>query len=225
MSEQPIHPGASEPTASQRSAASEPNAPEPAAPQDPTPEQPAPENHPESSSDAGGASGDAGGAQSSEPAPESRDEEMSRLRGEVEAANRRVLQAQADAENFRKRMRRDYEDQLKYAVIPLVSDLLQVRDNLTRALEASAASESNQGLRDGVAMVAKQLDDTFAKYGIEEIPAEGEPFDPNIHEAVSQMPSAEHASGTVSHVATPGFRMHDRVIRPSQVVVSTGPPQ
>lgn len=159
------------------------------------------------------------------PAPETRDQEMMRLREEVDAANRRVLQAQADAENFRKRTRRDYEDQLKYAAIPLVSDLLQVRDNLNRALEASAALDDAQGVGQGVAMVAKQLDDTLTKYGVKEIPAEGELFDPNVHEAVSQMPSPDHPSGTIAHVAVSGFQMHDRVIRPSQVVVSTGPPE
>ena len=72
-------------------------------------------------------------------------------------------------------------------------------------------------------MVAKQLDDVFGKHGIVEIPAEGEEFDPNVHEAISQMPSEEHASGQIAHVATPGFKLHERVVRPSQVVVSTGP--
>ncbi|MFG0287663.1 MAG: nucleotide exchange factor GrpE [Rhodopirellula sp. JB044] len=160
-------------------------------------------------------------------APETRDEEMIRLRGEVEAADKRVLQAQAEAENFRKRMRRDYEDQLKFAAMPLVNDILQVRDNLNRAIEAANASESTdtaQGLREGVAMVAKQLDDTLGKYGVEPIPADGEEFDPNVHEAISQMPHPEIESGKVAHVAVSGFTMHGRVIRPAQVVVSTGAP-
>ena len=157
-------------------------------------------------------------------APETRDEEMDRLRKTADEADKRVLQAQAEAENFRKRMRRDLEDQLKYASLNLVSDLLQVRDNLIRAIQAAAeAGEDSVGLRDGVKMVAKQLDDVFAKHAIHEIPAEGEEFDPNFHEAISQMPSDDFKSGYVAHVATPGFRLHDRVVRPSQVVVSTGP--
>ncbi len=157
-------------------------------------------------------------------APETRDEEMIRLHGEVEAADKRVLQAQAEAENFRKRMRRDYEDQLKFASIPLVGDILQVRDNLQRAIEAAGGSDSTAGLRDGVTMVVKQLDDTLAKYGVEPIPAENEEFDPNYHEAISQMPHPEIESGNVAHVAVGGFRMHGRVIRPAQVVVSSGTP-
>lgn len=160
--------------------------------------------------------------QEQEAAPETRDEEMERLRGEVDDANKRVLQAQAEAENFRKRMRRDYEDQLKYAALPLVEDILQVRDNMTRANEAAAGEEGNQGLREGVQIVIKQLDDTLAKYGVREIPAAGESFDPNYHEAISQMPSPDVAEGFVAHVAVNGFQMHDRVVRPAQVVVSTG---
>lgn len=156
---------------------------------------------------------------------ESRDEEMERLRTAASEADKRVLMAQAEAENFRKRMRRDFEDQLTYASVPLVADILEVRDNLLRALEAAENASDSTGLSEGVAMVAKQLDDTLAKYAVREIPAEGELFDPNFHEAISQMPSETHPSGTVAHVALTGFQMHDRVIRPSQVVVSTGPAQ
>ncbi len=159
-------------------------------------------------------------------APETRDEEMDRLRGEVTAADKRVLQAQAEAENFRKRMRRDYEDQLKFAALPLIADILQVRDNLNRAIDAAEASggaDAAEGLRAGVAMVVKQFDDTLAKYAVETIPAAGQEFDPNFHEAISQMPNAEIEANKVAFVATEGFRMHGRVIRPAQVVVSTGP--
>ena len=156
-------------------------------------------------------------------APETRDEEMTRLREQANAADKRVLQAQAEAENFRKRMRRDYEDQLKFAAIPLVTDLLQVRDNLHRAIQASEQSAEAAGLQEGVAIVAKQLDETLAKHGIRQIAAEGELFDPNFHEAISQMPSDEVAQGMIAHVAVPGFQMHDRVVRPSQVIVSAGP--
>lgn len=155
--------------------------------------------------------------------PETRDEQMERLRTTAAEADKRVLMAQAEAENFRKRMRRDYEDRLKFAPLPLVADLLAVRDNLVRALEAAESSTDASGLQEGVAMVAKQLDDTLTKHSVREIPAQGELFDPNFHEAISQMPSETHASGTVAQVALTGFQMHDRVIRPSQVIVSTGP--
>jgi molecular chaperone GrpE len=159
---------------------------------------------------------------------ETRDEEMERLRGEVDDANNRVLMAQADLENFRKRMRRDVEDQIRFAAIPVVSDLLQVRDNLVRAIEAAATTDSQgtstDGLRDGVKMLVKQFDDMLSKHGMTPIPAVGESFDPNFHQAISQMPSQDYPSGTIAHEAVTGFQMHGRVIRPSQVVVSTGSP-
>ena len=153
---------------------------------------------------------------------ETRDEEMERLREAADSADQRVLKAQAEAENFRKRLRRDYEDQVKYAAVPLVTDILEVRDNLLRGLQAANHSADAGGLQEGVAMVVKQLDDFLVKHAVVPIPTEGEQFDPNVHEAISQMPS-EHESGMVAHVAQAGFKMHDRVVRPSQVVVSTGP--
>jgi len=156
--------------------------------------------------------------------PETRDEEMERLRGEVLMAEKRVLQAQAEAENFRKRMRRDFEDQLRFAALPLVEDILSVRDNLLRGLQAAENTSDAAGLQEGVQMVAKQLDDALSKHSVEQISTEDGKFDPNLHEAISQMPSEEHASGSIMHIAQTGFRMHDRVIRPTQVVVSSGSP-
>ena len=154
--------------------------------------------------------------------PETRDEELERLRAEVVMAEKRVLQAQAEAENFRKRMRRDFEDQLKFAALPLVEDILTVRDNLLRGLQAAETAADSDGLKEGVALVAKQLDDALAKHAVTEISTEDGNFDPNLHEAISQMPSEEHESGAIMHIAQTGFRMHDRVVRPTQVVVSSG---
>ncbi len=165
---------------------------------------------------------EAAGEESVSEIPPTRDEEMERLRQTAAEAEKRVLQAQAEAENFRKRMRRDLEDQLKFAATDLVVDLLQVRDNLKRAVDVAQSSQETAGLREGVQMVVKQMDDVLAKHGVVEIPAEGEVFDPNLHEAISQIPS-ETESGRIAHVAVSGFTLHDRVIRPSQVVVSTGP--
>lgn len=161
----------------------------------------------------------------SEEQTQTRDEEMDRLRGELEDANKHVLSAQAELENFRKRMRRDVEEQLKFAALPLVADVLQVRDNLVRAIEAAKTSDAGttDSLRDGVALLVKQFDDTLGKHGITAIAAVGETFDPNIHQAISQMPSAEHAAGLIAYEAATGFQMHGRVVRPSQVIVSTGP--
>ncbi len=155
---------------------------------------------------------------------ESRDEAMERMAHEVEQARQRVLMAQAELENFRKRTRKDYEDQLRFAALPLVEDILQVRDNLVRAIEAAGSAEGAvEGLKSGVELVTKQLDDVLAKHGVKPIPAVGELFDPNFHQAIAQTPSDQYQEGIVAIEATTGFQMHQRVVRPSQVVVSTGP--
>jgi molecular chaperone GrpE len=168
-------------------------------------------------------------AAAADAALESRDEAMDRMAQEVEQARQRVLMAQAELENFRKRTRKDYEEQLRYAALPLVEDILQVRDNLVRAIEAagstSEATEAIEGLKSGVELVTKQLDDVLAKHGVKPIPAVGEVFDPNFHQAIAQTPSDQHQEGIVAIEATAGFQMHERVVRPSQVVVSTGAAQ
>jgi molecular chaperone GrpE len=138
-------------------------------------------------------------------------------------AKQEALRARAEMENFRKRMQRDLEQQVKYANLPLMKDLLEVLDNLQRALDAANSDDpATQGLRDGVAMVSRQMTDVLAKYGCHKIEAMGLPFDPNVHEAISQMPSDDYQAGHVMHEAAEGYQLHDRVVRPSHVVVSSG---
>ncbi|MEL6897405.1 MAG: nucleotide exchange factor GrpE [Planctomycetota bacterium] len=149
---------------------------------------------------------------------------VAEMRAAVAEADRKVLEAQADSENFRKRMRREQEQTLRYATTNLLVDILNVRDNLHRALDAAADAAEVEGLREGVAMVAKQLDDALEKHHCKRIAALGETFDPNLHEAVAQIPSEDYDAGIVAQEATVGFQLHDRVIRPSQVLVSTGKP-
>jgi molecular chaperone GrpE len=139
-------------------------------------------------------------------------------------AEREVLRARADLENFRKRMQRDAEQQLRYANVPLVRDLIEVVDNLQRAMDAAKQDATHAtALRDGVGMVLSQLDLVLSKYGCKKIESVGREFDPNIHEAIAQMPSPEHAAGQVSQEVAAGYTLHDRVVRPSSVIVSTGP--
>ena len=133
------------------------------------------------------------------------------------------LKLHADVENVRKRIRREAEDQVRFASLPLINDLLLVFDNLRRAIDAAESSGGQaSGLVEGVQMVVKQFEDTLGKYHCRPIHALGEAFNPNVHEAISQMPSEEYDAGVVMVEATRGFQLHDRVVRPSQVVVSTG---
>jgi molecular chaperone GrpE len=142
-------------------------------------------------------------------------------------AQHQVLLANAELENFRRRMQRENEQQLKYANLHLIRDLLDVIDNLKRATESAESevtsnSTSNQALLSGVQLVLKQMETVFAKYGCQPIRSLGVPFDPNFHEAISQMPSSQYPAGCVAQEVAVGYLLHDRVVRPSCVIVSTG---
>jgi molecular chaperone GrpE len=147
------------------------------------------------------------------------------LQLQLHESQQRVLRAQAELENFRRRSRRETDERLRLANQPLLTDLLPVIDNLDRALTAAASPQNQQqGLLQGVQMVADQLQSVLRKHHCIRIEAVGQPFDPAHHEAIMQQPSKEYPAGTVMHVALEGYQLHERVIRPAQVIVSTGPP-
>ena len=139
---------------------------------------------------------------------------------QLEEAQQRALRHQAELENFRKRMRREMEDQQRYSGIPLMRDLLPALDNLRRAVESAEPTEANDGVLSGVRMVCEQFEGVLAKYQCCRIESEGAVFDPNLHEAVVQQPSAEHEAGTVIQEIQAGYRLLDRIVRPSQVMVA-----
>lgn len=145
-----------------------------------------------------------------------------KMEDELKRANLEVLKAQAEFENFRKRMRREMEDDRKFALQPFVTEILPVLDNLDRALEAAEKTESGGGLLAGVKMVATQLQGVLSHHGVKEIPALGTEFDPHLHQALMQEPS-EVPANHVSRVMQRGFSLNNRVIRPAQVFVSSGP--
>jgi len=160
--------------------------------------------------------------------PNSADAKIGKLEAELREANEKALRATAELENFRKRAQRDLADERKYAVVPLVRDLLAVVDNLERAIEVSqarSASEGSagQGLLDGVKMVATLLESILKQHQCVRIETVGAAFDPNQHQAIAQEPSDQYPAGTVTRAAQSGYKLHDRVIRPAQVFVSTGP--
>jgi len=117
--------------------------------------------------------------------------EVAKLRGEVLEANDRALRATAELENFRKRARRELEDEKRYAAMPLLRDLLNVLDNLDRAIEAAEKSPSASSLLEGVKMVSFQLTTYLEQHQCRRIPAVGAEFNPHFHEAIAQEPSAE----------------------------------
>jgi molecular chaperone GrpE len=146
------------------------------------------------------------------------------VRRQLDEANERVLRVQAELENFRKRTRREMEDERRFAALPVLRDLLAVLDNLQRAIEAAEKSDTGAGLLDGVKMVAQQFDGVLRQHHCRRIEALGQPFDPHLHEAVGQEPSAQFPPGAVVRELRPGYLLHDRVLRPTQVFVSAAPP-
>jgi molecular chaperone GrpE len=130
---------------------------------------------------------------------------------------------QAEFENYQKRSQRENAAALRYAQAPLAFDILTVLDNLDRAVAAAEKAGETGPLVQGVAMVQTQMLDVFRRHGITRIEAKGEPFDPNLHQAVMQQPSKDQPPGTVLQVLEHGYRIHDRVLRPARVIVSTAP--
>ncbi|MBV8130000.1 MAG: nucleotide exchange factor GrpE [Planctomycetaceae bacterium] len=149
-------------------------------------------------------------------------EEIDLLQKERDELKNQVLRSQADFANYQKRARQQADEVRTYAIGNLAQDVLGAIDNLERAIEALRAS-ANQGITSGLDMVQKQLLGILAKYGVEPIAALEQPFDPNFHEAIMQQPSAEHPEGTIVAELGKGYKIHDRVLRPSKVAVSVKP--
>ncbi|WP_422926530.1 nucleotide exchange factor GrpE [Singulisphaera sp. PoT] len=133
-----------------------------------------------------------------------------------------LLRSKAEFANYQKRSKTQADADRAYAVGSLVKDLLDGLDNLERATDALRAS-SVAGITEGLDMVQKQLLATLAKHGVEPISALGQPFDPNEHEALTQQQSAEYPEGTVVAELSKGYRIKDRVLRPTKVAVSIKP--
>jgi molecular chaperone GrpE len=152
------------------------------------------------------------------------DLKIAELETQLKEAGDRALRTQAELENYRKRAQRELADERRYAVVPLVRDLLSVVDNLQRAIDAAQQTSEGKSLLEGVQLVATQLDAVLKQHGCLPIETVGTPFDPNQHQAIAQEPSTEHPAGTVTRAAQVGYKLQDRVIRPAQVFVSTGAP-
>lgn len=148
--------------------------------------------------------------------------ELDRLADETRQANERALRAQAELENFRKRMRRDMEEERRYAAMPLVTDLVQAVDNLDRAIESAEANQNAESLLDGVKMVRTQILDILSRHHCRRLGEVGAEFDPHQHKAIASESSDQYPEGTVTRIARYGYQLHDRVVRPAEVLVSTG---
>lgn len=137
----------------------------------------------------------------------------------------RLLRTMAEMENLRKRAERDRQDATQYAITGFARDLLDVADNLRRALEGipDDVSETNEALKpfiEGVDMTERTLLNAFEKHGIERFSPEGAKFDHNYHEAMFEAPTNDHPNGTVIQVVQPGYTIKSRLLRPARVGVA-----
>jgi molecular chaperone GrpE len=133
-----------------------------------------------------------------------------------------ALRSQADFDNYKKRAAREKEDAIKFANSSLLERLIAIVDNFELGLSAARGEGENSPIFMGMNMVLKQLTDFLADNGLQPIDAEGQKFDPNLHEAIAHEPSGSVPEGTVIRQTRRGYRLKERLLRPSSVVVSSG---
>ncbi|MEM7046310.1 MAG: nucleotide exchange factor GrpE [Pseudomonadota bacterium] len=147
--------------------------------------------------------------------------ELEALREENQGLNDKLLRALAELENTRRRAAREREDALKFSIASFARDLLEVIDNLQRA--ADSDTEDLSALLEGVQSTSQQLTQTLGKHGIKPVPTKGHKFDPNLHEAMFEVPTDELDDGVIAEVVLMGYTLHDRLLRPASVGVAKKP--
>jgi len=164
-------------------------------------------------------------------AAENKGDDVDSLKDDVAAAKKeaaenhdRLLRVCADFENYKKRAQRQMDDHRKYSNAELIKDLLPVIDNLERAVAAQKENPAGDEacMAEGVEMTLNELKNVLGKYDVTPIEANGKPFDPNYHEAMMQEDRPDLPENTVVNELQKGYLLHDRLIRPSMVVVSKG---
>jgi len=149
---------------------------------------------------------------------------------EVAELKDKLLRALADAENVRRRAERDVADARQYGVTSFAREMLQVGDNLRRALDAVPADKRKEGdptlaaLLEGVEVTERGLEQTMAKFGVKRIEAKGKKFDPSFHQAMFELPRDDVAPGTVVDEMQAGYLIGERVLKPALVVIAKRPP-
>jgi len=148
--------------------------------------------------------------------------EMERLRAEYNALLDRMARVQAEFDNYRKRMVREQQDFRDYALADALKSLLPVLDSFDRALAAQAAAQSGD-FRAGLELINRQFHDALTKLGVRPILAQGEPFDPSLHQAVQMVETTETEDNHVLEELQRGYKLKDRLLRPAMVRVAHNP--
>ena len=152
------------------------------------------------------------------------DEDACDPEAELAAAKDQILRLQAEMDKLRKRTSKEVQTERRYGPLALMRELLPVVDNVDRAIEAAQQTVDAESLLEGFQLVRQQLMTVLDHHHCEMIAADGEEFDPAFHEAILQQPSADHQANFIMLVTQTGYKLYDRVIRPAQVIVSSGPP-
>lgn len=156
-----------------------------------------------------------------EETKENEPNELELLNKKLEDAEDKFLRAQAEIANMRGRFQKEREDAAKYRAQDLAKELLPAIDNLERALQTEVTDDQGTSLKKGIEMVLESLNHALKQAGIEEIPSLGETFDPNLHQAVQTLPATDdQKSEEIIQVLQKGYKLHDRVLRPTMVVVA-----
>ncbi|CAH8769666.1 nucleotide exchange factor GrpE [Paenibacillus dendritiformis] len=145
---------------------------------------------------------------------------LKEARAQAEELQQRLLRAQADFDNFRRRTVKEKEELAQYASSKLVTELLPVLDNFERALAAAQTGSEEQSFVKGVDMIFRQFMQVLEQEGVKAMNAVGEPFNPEFHQAIMQVESEEHEEGIVVEEVQKGYMLKDRVLRPAMVKVS-----
>ena len=153
------------------------------------------------------------------------EEELNRVIAENEERSDRMLRTIADYENSKKRAEREKTEFFKYAVEGVIKDIILVVDSIERGIESAKESKDFESLNEGIQLIHKQLGELLKKREVTVIQAQGELFDPNLHEAVMHIDSEDVQENAVIEEFQRGYLLHDRVIRPSMVSVSRGKPE
>ncbi len=149
-------------------------------------------------------------------------QELETARSENAAAADMMLRLAAEMDNYKKRVIKERESLIKYGSQGMLQELLPMLDNFQRAIESANKSKDFDSFLEGVEMIFRQMCEALGRKGVSPIDAVGETFDPNIHEAVTQVTSEEYPENIVAEELQKGYMLHDRVVRPAMVAVSKG---
>lgn len=147
--------------------------------------------------------------------------ELTRLKAEAEETQQRLVRAQADFDNFRRRTQREKEDLAKYASMKLITELVPVIDNFERAMATVPEGTETESFAKGIQMILRQLETVLASEGLAAMETVGQPFNPEFHQAIMQVDSEEHEEGIVVEEVQKGYMLKDKVLRPAMVKVSS----